>query len=125
MSVVNLIPIFPTLVYDIECEYLLNEVLKIFDRVEWNKDNPKVSKNHNVLSKNKNLVKKIEVIITIKSIIHTNCVLMNRSSKLIWVNCHSQIVIFFTTSYIVFSQYDGLQQLTGLLCVFVNAIQQI
>ena len=63
MSVVNLIPIFPTLVYDIECEYLLNEVLKIFDRVEWNKDNPKVSKNHNVLSKNKNLVKKIEVII--------------------------------------------------------------
>jgi len=57
------VPIFPTLVYDISFEYFVDDVLKIFEKVEWNKDNPKVSKNHNVLSKNKNLVKKIETVV--------------------------------------------------------------
>jgi uncharacterized protein (TIGR02466 family) len=55
--------IFPTLVYDVECEEIGSDVLKVFDKVKWSTEDPNMSKSNHVLSKHKLLTKNIEKIV--------------------------------------------------------------
>lgn len=55
--------IFPTLVYDVECGEIGSDVLKVFDKVKWSTENPKMSKSNQVLLKHKLLTKNIEKIV--------------------------------------------------------------
>jgi len=60
---VNRIQLFPTLIYDVECPELIDDVLEELDKATW--ENDWYNRNDNVftLKNNKKLIKKIEDIV--------------------------------------------------------------
>ena len=60
---VNRIQLFPTLIYDVECPELIDDVLEELDKATW--ENDWYNRNDNVftLKNNKKLIKKIEHIV--------------------------------------------------------------
>ena len=52
------VQLFPTLVYDIDCSELIDDTIKVFEKIKWT--NSSVSSSYFELSKNKKLTKKFE-----------------------------------------------------------------
>ena len=63
MSKVTRIQLFPTLIYDVECSDLIDDVLKEFDKSTWENDWYNINDTVFSLKNNKKLVKKIEGIV--------------------------------------------------------------
>tara|TARA_Y100000401_G_C8227015_1_gene176225 strand:+ start:47 stop:628 length:582 start_codon:yes stop_codon:yes gene_type:complete len=63
MSKVTRIQLFPTLIYDVECSDLIDDVLKEFDKSTWENDWYNINDTVFSLKNNKKLVKKIERIV--------------------------------------------------------------
>jgi len=63
MTKATRVQLFPTLIYDVECSDLIDEVLKEFDKVTWENDWYNINDTVFSLKNNKKLVKKIEGIV--------------------------------------------------------------
>ena len=57
------IQLFPTLIYDVECPELIDDVLKEFSKVKWKDDWTNINDTVFTLDNNKTLVKKIENVV--------------------------------------------------------------
>tara|TARA_R100000329_G_scaffold119604_1_gene98597 strand:+ start:72 stop:650 length:579 start_codon:yes stop_codon:yes gene_type:complete len=57
------VQLFPTLIYDVECSYLIDDVLEELNRVKWKHDWANINDTVFTLSNNKTLVKKIENVV--------------------------------------------------------------
>ena len=57
------IQLYPTLIYDVECPELIDDVLKEFSKVKWKDDWANINDTVFTLSNNKTLVKKIENVV--------------------------------------------------------------
>ena len=60
---VSRIQLFPTLIYDVECPELIDDVLKEFSKVKWKDDWTNINDTVFTLDNNKTLVKKIENVV--------------------------------------------------------------
>ena len=60
---VNRVQLFPTLIYDVECPELIDDVLKEFSKVKWKNNWVNVNDTVFTLDNNKTLVKKIENVV--------------------------------------------------------------
>ena len=58
-----MIPLFPTLVYDVECPELIDDVLLEFDKANWVDSDVTVNDSNFTLKKNKKLTKKFNDIV--------------------------------------------------------------
>jgi len=63
MNKVELIRLFPTLIYDVECSELIDDVLFEFNNVNWDHPNAVVNDTHFTLKKNKKLTKKFNDVV--------------------------------------------------------------
>ena len=57
------VQLFPTLIYDVECSYLIDDVLEELNKVKWRHDWSNINDTVFTLKSNKKLVKKIEDIV--------------------------------------------------------------
>ena len=63
MSNVELIRLFPTLIYDVDCSELIDDVLLEFHNAKWKNQNAVVNDTHFTLKKNKKLTKKFNDVV--------------------------------------------------------------
>ena len=59
----KMIPLFPTLIYDVECPELIDDVLLEFDKANWIDSDVNVNDSNFTLKKNKKLAKKFNDIV--------------------------------------------------------------
>ncbi len=57
------VQLFPTLIYDVECSYLIDDVLDELNKVKWRHDWANINDTVFTLDNNKTLVKKIENVV--------------------------------------------------------------
>ena len=58
MNKSKMIPLFPTLIYDVECPELIDDVLLEFDKANWIDSDVTINDSNFTLKKNKKLTKK-------------------------------------------------------------------
>ena len=63
MTKSKLIPLFPTLVYDVECPELIDDVLLEFDKANWRDSDININDNNFTLKRNKKLTKKFNDVV--------------------------------------------------------------
>jgi len=118
--------IFPTLVYEIESNDLIDETLEIFNETIFPENTPYVSDSFYVLNKNKNLIKKIEnrVNFALSEIKYTVPLRMTTS----WFTCtfpnnpihtHSHVNCAWSASFYFFKDCSPLHMTKGKTSIYV------